>query len=151
MDMSPAFSISRLVQFGDTDMAGVLHHSNYFRLMEEVEHAFWRSLGRSVVHLDGETHVSWPRARVSCEYHAPARFEDMLTLRFRIMRLGEKSMQYEVEFDRGAARLALGKVTAVCCTMTHGRFQSVPIPEALRALLKPHVVREGEREGTKEK
>jgi acyl-CoA thioesterase FadM len=39
------FSINRRVQFAETDMAGIVHFSNYFRWMEEVEHAFFRSVG----------------------------------------------------------------------------------------------------------
>ena len=47
--MNSTFTLTRQVQFAETDMAGVLHFSNYFRLMEEVEHAWWRSLGLSVL------------------------------------------------------------------------------------------------------
>ena len=47
--MAAEFSISRRVQFAETDMAGVVHFSNYFRWMEEVEHAFFRAVGLSVV------------------------------------------------------------------------------------------------------
>ena len=36
------FEMTRRVQFAETDMAGVMHFANYFRLIEEVEHAFYR-------------------------------------------------------------------------------------------------------------
>ena len=32
-----AFTLKRTVQFAETDMAGVMHFSNYFRIMEETE------------------------------------------------------------------------------------------------------------------
>ena len=44
--MAHAFTMQRRVEFAETDMAGILHFSNYFRFMESVEHAFFRSLGR---------------------------------------------------------------------------------------------------------
>ena len=44
--MAHSFSMTRSVTFAETDMAGILHFSNYFRYMEEAEHAFFRSLGR---------------------------------------------------------------------------------------------------------
>jgi hypothetical protein len=47
--MPAEFSYARRVQFAETDMAGVMHFANYFRLMEEAEHGFWRSLGLNVV------------------------------------------------------------------------------------------------------
>ena len=42
------FKMTRLVEFAETDMAGIMHFANYFRYMEVVEHAFFRSLGLSV-------------------------------------------------------------------------------------------------------
>lgn len=134
--MSGAFSISRMVQFAETDMAGVMHFSNYFRLMEEVEHAFWRSLGMSVHFRDGDGSISWPRVRVACEYLAPAHFEDVLGLCLRVERIGEKSLALAVEFARGKERLATGTITCVCCRLSHGRFESVPIPAHVRVLLE---------------
>ena len=40
-------SVRRRVQF-ETDMAGVVHFSWYFRYMEEAEHALWREAGLSM-------------------------------------------------------------------------------------------------------
>ncbi len=133
--MSEPFSITRRVQFADTDMAGVLHFSNYFRYMEEVEHAFWRSLGRSVVTPEGLHTMSWPRVAVSCEYFAPARFEDEVTLTFRLTHVGTRSIGFEVDFFREGKLIASGKVTAVCCGMKDGSFSTMSIPDDLRSRL----------------
>jgi 4-hydroxybenzoyl-CoA thioesterase/acyl-CoA thioester hydrolase len=116
-------------------MAGVLHFSNYFRYMEEVEHAFWRSLGRSVITPEGLHTMSWPRVAVSCEYFAPARFEDELTLAFRLTHVGGRSLSFEVDFFREGTLIASGKVTAVCCGMKDGAFSPMQIPDELRAKL----------------
>src|SRR5260221_14772436 len=43
------FKHTRRVEFSDTDMAGIMHFSNFFRFMEATETAFMRSLGLSVV------------------------------------------------------------------------------------------------------
>ena len=48
------FSIRRRVQFAETDLAGIAHFSNFVRWMEETEHAFFRSLGMSIVMHHGE-------------------------------------------------------------------------------------------------
>lgn len=133
--MTPEFRMTRTVQFAETDMAGVLHFSNYYRMMEEIEHAFWRSLGLCVVTSDAERQISWPRVAASCQYFAPARFEDRLELVLQLARLGERSVTFEVIFYRGDERLALGKMTAVCCAMTEGKFQAIAIPPHIRARL----------------
>jgi len=130
--MSRTFTITRRVQFAETDMAGVMHFSNYFRWMEEVEHAYFRSLGMSVVQERDGAMISWPRVRVSCEYFGPLRFEDEVELRFVITDLSEKSMTFEVEFFRDGKRTARGRAKAVCCQMKDGRFSSIAIPDWLR-------------------
>ncbi|MBI5865391.1 MAG: acyl-CoA thioesterase, partial [Planctomycetes bacterium] len=96
--MDEIFSMRRQVQFAETDLAGVMHFSNYFRWMEEVEHAWWRSLGLSVQTVaDPVGSIGWPRVSVQCEYAAPLRFEDVVELRHRVVSVGEKSLTHEVE------------------------------------------------------
>ncbi len=104
--MSQSFSIQRTVQFCETDMAGIMHFANYFRMMEEVEHAFFRSRGLSIaMEIEGEM-IGWPRVKAGCEYFGPVRFEDQLELKLSIVRLGEKSFSYEVEFLNGPTRVS---------------------------------------------
>lgn len=126
------FRITRRVQFAETDLAGVMHFSNYFRWMEDVEHSFWRSLGLSVRIMDNSAHISWPRASVTCDYLAPVTFEEELELRFRITHVGVKSLQYTVEFRRGEQMCAVGRATTVCCAVEHGAFRSMAIPADIR-------------------
>ena len=133
----PEFSLTRRIQFAETDLAGILHFSNFFRLMEEVEHAFYRSLGLSVVmHHEGHE-IGWPRVSATCEYLGPVKFEDELLLTLRIARLGDKSLSYEVDFTLAGRRVATGKVTSVCCIMDPtGAMRAIPIPPPLRAKLE---------------
>ena len=130
------FTTTHRVQFSETDLAGVVHFSNFFRWMEEVEHAYFRSVGSSVATLSDEAHIGWPRVSATCEFLAPVRFEDEVQLVFRIVRLGEKSLNYEVEFLSGGQRVALGKTTSVCCQITPQGMKSIPIPAELRQRLE---------------
>jgi len=133
--LSDDFSITRRVQFAETDLAGVLYFANYFRYMEEVEHAFWRSVGLPFVSPEGERKFFWPRVSVSCDYSAPARFEDELTLGFRVTHVGSKSVKYEIEFSRDGQRIATGRVAAVCCEVRDRRFGPMDIPATARSKL----------------
>ena len=131
--MPVEFSIPRRIQFAETDMAGIAHFSNFFRMMEEVEHAFFRSVGLSVSMQHDGMHVGWPRVSTSCEFYGPVRFEDEIELRLRVVKLGDKSLSYEVDFLLGGKQMALGKTTSVCCEIRHdGPMRSIPIPPALR-------------------
>ena len=133
--MPSEFSIKRRVQFSETDMAGIMHFANYFRMMEEVEHAFFRSVGLSVSMQHDDIHVGWPRVSASCDFSGPVRFEDELELRLRVVRLGEKSLNYEVDFLLEGKRVALGKMTSVCCALELQGMRSIPIPDAIRKKL----------------
>ncbi len=134
--MPTDYSITRRVQFSETDMAGIVHFSNYFRMMEEVEHAFFRSVGLSVSMQHDGLHVGWPRVSAGCEYFGPVRFEDEVVLTLRVVKVGEKSFSYEVDFSVGGRRMALGKTTSVCCAIEPGgKMKSISIPQTLREKL----------------
>ena len=67
--MATPFRVARRVEFHDTDMAGIVHFSNFFRYMEFAEVEFLRSKGLSVawVELNGER-IGFPRVSAACDY-----------------------------------------------------------------------------------
>jgi acyl-CoA thioester hydrolase len=134
--MHGCFSMTRRVLFHETDLAGVMHFSNYFRVMEEVEHAWWRSLGLSVHQPAGDVAVSWPRVACRCEYAAPLRFEQEVTLWLRVTEVGEKSLSLTIDFCDGERRLARGKMRAVCCRLEPEGFCAIEIPQEIREQLE---------------
>ena len=54
---------TRRVQFRETDAAGLVHFSSFFRYMEEAEHALWRAAGLSIHprRRRGRAGRAWPR------------------------------------------------------------------------------------------
>ena len=133
--MPTEFSITRRIQFSETDLAGIVHFSNFYKMMEEVGHAFFRSVGLSVAMQHDGLHVGWPRDSAACEFFGPLKFEDEVELRMRVARVGEKSFSYEVEFLVLGRRIALGKTTSVCCSIDDAGMKSIPIPPAIREKL----------------
>jgi YbgC/YbaW family acyl-CoA thioester hydrolase len=130
--------MKRIVEFGDTDMAGIVHFAEFFNYMEAAEHAFLRSLGISVV-MDWEgIPVGMPRVSASCDYLSPARFADELEIRVLVRRLGRSSITYAFDVFRGNEPVARGQVTAVFCHHVPGRkLEALEIPAAIRAKLQP--------------
>ncbi len=47
--MSALFTTTCRVEFSDTDMAGIVHFTNFYRWMEYAEHAWFRSLGLKII------------------------------------------------------------------------------------------------------
>jgi YbgC/YbaW family acyl-CoA thioester hydrolase len=135
--MAAPFRTSRRVEFYETDMAGMVHFSNFFRYMEYAEMEFLRARGLTVAWRDaGGERLSLPRVSASCDYRTPARFEDVLDIEVTLARLGSKSVTYEFAFSCRAAAVARGRVSAVCCrTGPDGALMSVAIPPDIRARL----------------
>ncbi len=110
----PVYRTQRRIEFGDTDMAGIVHFANFFRFMESAECEFLRSRGLSVkLDWEGEA-IGFPRVSATCDYVSPARFEDLLDVAVCIDRIGTKSVTYAFEFTRAGAIIARGKVTSCC-------------------------------------
>ena len=98
--MAYEFKATRRVEFSDTDMAGIMHYSNFFRFMEIVEHAFYRSLGFSVSMPGTEPRLGWPRVHASCDFRKPVRFEDEIEVHLLVREKKTKAITYEIRFRK---------------------------------------------------
>jgi acyl-CoA thioester hydrolase len=144
MEVPPQFHFShrRLVEFADTDLAGIMHFANFFRFVECAEHAFFRSLGHKVHTADGADHQGWPRIEVACKYHKPARFEQTLEVCLRIEEIRTSSLRYSfwmfIAGEPERPLLATGSFSIIHVeldTASH-TIRKAPIPPALREKLQ---------------
>jgi acyl-CoA thioester hydrolase len=133
----PLLRTTRRIEFGDTDMAGIVHFSNFFRFMEAAECEYLRARGLSVkLEWEGQA-IGFPRVSASCDYVKPARFEDVLDIEVTLDRIGQKSVTFAFIFSRGGDFLARGKVTSVCCRIRKDQaLESIDIPLSYRACLE---------------
>jgi len=135
--MPTPFRVSRFVEFADTDMAGIMHFSAFFRYMEAAEHELLRSLGLSVYsEIDGSP-VSFPRVAASCQFHSPARCEEVLDIDVTVQHVGTKSVTYGFSFQHDGRLVATGEMTSVCCRVDHGQPPvSIAIPDSIAEKLR---------------
>ena len=131
------FRTQRIVEFSDTDMAGIVHFAKFFQYMEAAEHAFLRSLGFSVVMEWEGVRIGAPRVAASCDYLRPVRFEDVIDIAVSVKKLGRSSVTYRFEFFKDTVEIARGEITAVFCRMQPGEgMKAMEIPPAIRAKLE---------------
>ena len=136
------FRYRRLVEFADTDLAGIMHFANFFKFVECAEHAFFRLLGETVHSADGAKQDGWPRIEVSCKYHRPARFQETLEVRLRIAELRTTSLSYSFAIHSADAPdhplLAAGTFGIIHVELDTAtrKICKTPIPAALRAKLE---------------
>lgn len=130
------YHTTRRVEFIDTDAAGIIHFTAFYRYMEQAEHEFLRSLGLSVMHRrpDGST-IGWPRVFAECSFKAPARFEDVLDVRITVELRGPRSLTMRHDFHLGEKPIAQGRMKIVCCLLVPGEpMRPIDIPPEYDAL-----------------
>jgi len=93
----------QVVEFRDTDAAGIAHFSVFFNWMEQTEHALLRTLGWSVVQPQEGYTLSWPRVQAACDYRQPVRFEQRVGIQLEVARLGRSSCTYRFRFQAPTA------------------------------------------------
>jgi len=124
--------VQRRVQFSETDAAGIVHFSWYFRYMEEAEHALWRASGLRI-HAPGAD-IGWPRVAATCEYHRALYFEDEFEVAIRITELARRTISYKCVIDRGEDRIATGTLKIACVSSKAGEpMRSMEIPKEIAA------------------
>ncbi len=135
------FKLTRRIEFAETDMAGIVHFSNFFRMMEATEHAFFRSLGFTVHGHDEGTTTGWPRVSASCDFRAPLKFEEEVEVHLLVAELRTRSIRYQFTFRKAGdhTEVARGEMVAVCATVekSNGELHAIPIPDSIRERIQP--------------
>ena len=108
--MAEAYRCTRLVEFNDTDMAGIAHFTAFFRWMEEAETAFLRSRGMTVLGEWQGQKVSLPRVAVSCEFSRAVSFGDEMTIVVTVEKVGRTSLMYAFQ-DASNTNAGVGNQT----------------------------------------
>lgn len=134
--------IRRVVEFSETDMAGIAHFTNYLKWMEAAEAAFFRQLDWPLLDDAVTTVQGWPRVRVSATYAAPVRFGDTVEVWLRLREIRASALGWEAIFYRLPAageppEVARAEMTTLHATLDRstGVLKGCLIPEALRARL----------------
>lgn len=116
------FKTRRRIEFVETDMAGIVHFSNFFRFMEAAEHDFFRSLG-IFLHSQDKDHLrGFARVHADCDYLRPLRLYDEFEVHLQITRIGRTSITYRFVFtlteERGQpcepVQIATGSLVVAC-------------------------------------
>jgi acyl-CoA thioester hydrolase len=132
-DRRPPFKYSALarVWFSDTDAQGVVYYGRYLPYFDHARTEYHRHLGPFSV--PGRELVMRASA---VEYHAPARFDDLIEAFVRVSRIGRSSMTYEYAACRlpDDALMVTGQQTLVLIDR-EGR-RPTPVPDELRAAIR---------------
>ena len=126
--------LSRRVQFYETDLAGFVHFSWFFRYMEEAEHALWREAGLNIAAPDSD--VAWPRVAASVDFRRPLHFGDEFEVRLRVAELNNRTIRYTCVMTREDTTIATGSLTVACVSKKQMPMRAVDIPKDITSRLQ---------------
>ncbi len=132
-DRRPPFKYAALtrVWFSDTDAQGVVYYGRYLPYFDHARTEYHRHLGP--LQAEGTEFVM--RAS-NVEYHAPARFDDLIECFVRVSRLGRTSVTYDVAAVGLADDNLMVTGSQTLVLIDRATRTPVPLPERVRATIR---------------
>lgn len=134
-DRRPPFKYSAFsrVWFSDTDAQGVVYYGRYLPYFDHARTEYHRHLGTGSMQVEGAEFVM--RAS-SVEYHAPARFDDLIESFVRVKRIGTTSVTYEGAAIRLPDDSLMATATQTLVLVNLPTRRPTPVPEELREAIR---------------
>ena len=121
--------ISFRVRYAETDAMGVVHHSRYIPWMELGRTEFLRQFGFSYRQCE-EKGFFFPLLDVACHYHAPAKYDDLVTVETTLKTIRPPYLEfvYRITREPDGLLLCTGETRQVCITKD-GRPRREPVKQ----------------------
>jgi acyl-CoA thioester hydrolase len=121
------------VRWAEVDMQAIVFNGHYLTYFDVAFTEYWRATGLPGVSQQAAGGQEMFARKATVEYHAPARFDDLLDIGVRCAALGRSSMRYLLEIYRGDELLVSGELVYVYADVAVRK--GVAVPEEWRARL----------------
>ena len=127
MDTPEIFEWDIRVRYSETDQMGVTYYANYFVWFEVARTEYFRNKRVDYRKIEGRG-IYLAVVDAQCRYLAPTRYDDLLSVRTWIDRMGKSSMtfKYELIEKNSGKRIAEGSSSHV---FVNSKIEPVRIPE----------------------
>lgn len=121
--------VSFRVRYSETDAMGVVHHSRYLPWMELGRTEFLRQYGFSYRQCEEEGYL-FPLLAAACHYHAPAKYDDLVTVETWIKTIRPPFLEfaYKITREPDGLLLASGETKQICITK-EGKPRREPVKQ----------------------
>src|SRR5215813_173630 len=115
------------VRYAETDQMGVVYHGNYFVWFEVGRVELMRSLGFEYKLMEKEDDCHIVVVDAQCRYLQPAKYDDVLRIRTRILEARNRMVRYSYQVIREADNhsLATGETKHIICG-SNGKPKMLP-------------------------
>ena len=133
------FEHQHRVTYGDCTVGNHVYHANYFTILEAARGEFVRSLGATLLVLQGQD-VIFPVVECSMRYKLPARYDDLLTIAIRVTELKGARVSFGHTITNQDGKLIIEAQTRHACTTLADKPRRIPraIVEKLSAFFSDH-------------
>jgi acyl-CoA thioester hydrolase len=117
MKMIEYHDVTVRVRYAETDQMGVVYHANYLVWFEVGRVELMRALGVEYKRMEIEDDCQIVVADLRCRYHHPARYDEVLRVRTRIVESRNRVIRFAYELFRDAdgQLLATGETKHIIC------------------------------------
>ena len=88
-----SYIYTRKANYYETDMMGIVHHSNHIRYFEEARIAFMHSIGCDVMQMERDG-IIIPNVDAYARYYIPVRFSEEIDIEIRLSYFNGTKMEY---------------------------------------------------------
>ena len=122
------------VRYQETDRMGIVYHANYLSYFELGRVEWLRNKGLDYSRLE-DSGVLLPVVNVSVSYKAPARYDQLLSVKTELVKIGGASLVFQNKiYDENKRLLVEGAVTLVATDSSS--FKPIKIPTSLLSLIQ---------------
>ncbi len=135
-----AFEKRQLIRFHHCDPAGIVFYPQYLVIFDElIEDWFNEGLGIDFAQFHARDRLGVPAVRLECDFLAPSKIGDTLTLRLSVLKIGNSSLTLRIEGGCGDETRIRSLQVRVLAALDG--LRGVAIPAELRQKLERFVVK----------
>jgi acyl-CoA thioester hydrolase len=123
------------VHWVDTDVAGVMHFTNYLRYFEACEEEFYRSISMPFNDIRAKYGITFPRVEAHCNYKAACRFDDSFDVTMRVSEVAEKTITWDFQVTRQQDGRLAAEGTLKCIAV-NSDWKAVQLPPELAEMIR---------------
>jgi len=128
----PIYEAQLRVRYAETDQMGVVYHSNYIVWFEVGRVEMLRQLGFTYRDMEKKDDIHIAVADVHCRFKAPARYDDLITIRTRLINVRGSVLHFGYQIVRAEDGKTLAEGASVHIVVD-SQFQRIHLPPKFMA------------------
>ncbi|MDQ6600166.1 acyl-CoA thioesterase [Bacillus salipaludis] len=128
-----------LINWGDTDKAGIVYYPNFFKWFDIAGHQFFRSCNLAPAKLEEERGIIVPLLDVQCTFEKSLLYDDLIIIHTKVEEINRKTIKLRHVIYRDGVRCAQGYELRGWVEKSPEGIKAVIIPEDVKGILNENI------------